>query len=161
MYLHPCRSPARADQDVQEGEQEELFIVTPTYSRQEQEAELTRLGQTLLLAGNITWIVVEDRQEVSTRTKNILAKFSSLNIVLMAGGTLTSLILISQHLHLQPRCLLSSGISPGPSRGESPVETPGSPGSSTTPAGEFSTSLTTITVTTSDSSMRWILSHAE
>ena len=86
MYLHPCRSLARMDQEVQEGEQEELFIVTPTYSRQEQEAELTRLGQTLLLAGNITWIVVEDRQEVSTRTKNILAKFSSLNIVLMAGG---------------------------------------------------------------------------
>ena len=73
------------DQEVQEGEQEELFIVTPTYSRQEQEAELTRLGQTLLLAGNVTWIVVEDRQEVSQRTKNILAKFSSLNIVLMAG----------------------------------------------------------------------------
>ena len=85
VYLHPCRSPARMDQEVQEGEQEELFIVTPTYSRQEQEAELTRLGQTLLLAGNVTWIVVEDRQEVSQRTKNILAKFSSLNIVLMAG----------------------------------------------------------------------------
>ena len=83
VYLHPCRSPVRGLQEVQELQEgdQELFIITPTYRRQEQEAELTRLGQTLLLAGKMTWIVVEDRQEVSERTRNILAKFSSLNIV--------------------------------------------------------------------------------
>ena len=51
VYLEPCIS---GDQMDPEGGETELFIITPTYTRQEQEAELTRLGQTLLLAGNIT-----------------------------------------------------------------------------------------------------------
>ena len=67
-------------------EEVEVFIITPTFTRHEQEAELTRLGQTLMLAGNLTWIVVEDSQTVSSKLKNILNKFSTLNIVLMAGG---------------------------------------------------------------------------
>ena len=68
-------------------EEVEVFIITPAFTRHEQEAELTRLGQTLMLAGNITWIVVEDSQAVSSKLKNILSKFSTLNIVLMAGGS--------------------------------------------------------------------------
>ena len=62
-----------------------MFVITPTYTRSEQEAELTRLGQTLMLAGNLTWIVVEDSQTVSSKLENILSKFNTLNIVLMAG----------------------------------------------------------------------------
>ena len=84
VYLHPCRT----GQQGGDGEEKELFIITPTYTRHEQEPDLTRLGQTLMLAGNITWIVVEDSHSLSQRLKNILAKFSSLNIVLTAGSNL-------------------------------------------------------------------------
>ena len=77
-----------------------LYIITPTYtrlgsqsndlclicfSRAEQEAELTRLGQTLLHVTQLTWIVVEDDRAVTERLKHILQKFPSLNIVLLAG----------------------------------------------------------------------------
>ena len=71
---------------MEEEEEVEVFVITPTFTRHEQEAELTRLGQTLMLAGNLTWLVVEDSSRVSSRLENILAKFNSLNIVLMAGG---------------------------------------------------------------------------
>ena len=84
VYLHPCRGGEGEEKE----KEKELFIITPTYTRHEQEPDLTRLGQTLMLAGNITWIVVEDSHSLSQRLKNILAKFSSLNIVLTAGSNL-------------------------------------------------------------------------
>ena len=37
-----------------------LYIVTPTYPRAEQLAELTRFAQTLMNVPNIVWIVSED-----------------------------------------------------------------------------------------------------
>ncbi|GJQ67002.1 GlcAT-P [Trypoxylus dichotomus] len=37
-----------------------LYIITPTYRRPEQLAELTRLSHTLMLVPNIYWLVVED-----------------------------------------------------------------------------------------------------
>ena len=62
----------------------ENFVLLAFY-RPEQEAELTRLGQTLLHVGRLTWIIVEDYTTVTDRLKHILQKFPSLNIVLMAG----------------------------------------------------------------------------
>ena len=62
------------------------FVILTLY-RAEQEAELTRLGQTLLHVGRLTWIIVEDYTTVTDRLKHILQKFPSLNIVLMAGST--------------------------------------------------------------------------
>ena len=85
VFLHPCSSSFVED-EVNDAEEVEVFVITPTFPRHEQEAELTRLGQTLMLAGNLTWIVVEDSQVVSSKLRNILNKFSTLNIVLMAGG---------------------------------------------------------------------------
>ena len=73
------------EDEVEEVEEVEVFVITPTFNRYEQEAELTRLGQTLMLAGKVTWIVVEDSETVSGKLENILSKFSTLNIVLMAG----------------------------------------------------------------------------
>ena len=80
-----------------------LYVVTPTYTRYtapaghtdllltlhlwrlEQEAELTRLAQTLMLVPRLTWIVVEDSKLVTARLKRILERFNTLNIVLTAG----------------------------------------------------------------------------
>ena len=40
-----------------------LYLITPTYPRFEQIAELTRLGQTLQHIQNLTWIVAEDAKQ--------------------------------------------------------------------------------------------------
>jgi len=37
-----------------------LYIITPTYRRPEQLAELTRLGYTLKHVVNLLWLVIED-----------------------------------------------------------------------------------------------------
>ena len=49
-----------------------IFIVTPTYARPVQKAELTRLSQTLMLVPNIHWIVVEDRANTSSLVSKLL-----------------------------------------------------------------------------------------
>lgn len=37
-----------------------IFVITPTYTRTTQKADLTALCQTLSLSGKIVWIVIED-----------------------------------------------------------------------------------------------------
>lgn len=37
-----------------------LYIITPTYRRPEQLAEITRLGYTLKHVPNVLWLVIED-----------------------------------------------------------------------------------------------------
>lgn len=37
-----------------------LYIITPTYRRPEQLAEITRLGYTLKHVPNLFWLVIED-----------------------------------------------------------------------------------------------------
>lgn len=54
-----------------------LYIVTPTYPRSEQVAELTRLGQTLKLVPDLLWLVVED---ATTRTKAVEKLLARLQI---------------------------------------------------------------------------------
>ena len=59
-------------------------MITPTYQRPEQEAELTRLGQTLaLVAGPLTWILALDAPSVTPRLKNIAAKFPMLGSIIL------------------------------------------------------------------------------
>ena len=53
-----------------------VFLITPTYSRREQIAELTRLGQTLKLAGNIHWILAEDSGHCSPLVSAILERLN-------------------------------------------------------------------------------------
>ena len=53
-----------------------IYLITPTYSRREQIAELTRLGQTLKLAGNIHWVVAEDSDHCSPLVSSILARLN-------------------------------------------------------------------------------------
>ena len=52
-----------------------LLLITPTYERAEQTAELTRLVQTLNhVRGDFQWIVVEDATECSDRVRNLVRR---------------------------------------------------------------------------------------
>ena len=58
-------------------DQPTIFFITPTYTRSEQIAELTRLGQTLLHVKNLHWVIAEDSQYCS---KMIFSLVERLNI---------------------------------------------------------------------------------
>ncbi|KAI8788129.1 galactosylgalactosylxylosylprotein 3-beta-glucuronosyltransferase 1, partial [Biomphalaria glabrata] len=49
-----------------------IYVITPTYARLEQKAELTRLSHTLLHVPNIHWIVIEDSPEKTVLVQNFL-----------------------------------------------------------------------------------------
>jgi len=51
-----------------------IYVVTPTYSRPAQKAELTRLCQTLLLVTNVHWVVVEDAKVETSLVTNLLKR---------------------------------------------------------------------------------------
>ncbi len=51
-----------------------IYIVTPTYRRPEQRAELTRLSQTLMHVENIYWLLIEDAKEKSIMVAELLNK---------------------------------------------------------------------------------------
>ncbi|KAI8788133.1 galactosylgalactosylxylosylprotein 3-beta-glucuronosyltransferase 1, partial [Biomphalaria glabrata] len=51
-----------------------IYVITPTYARLEQKAELTRFSHTLLHVPNIHWIVIEDSPEKTALVQNFLNK---------------------------------------------------------------------------------------
>lgn len=51
-----------------------IYFITPTYPRREQVAELTRLSQSLTLAGNVHWILAEDSPACSPLVGSILQR---------------------------------------------------------------------------------------
>ncbi|XP_003744238.1 galactosylgalactosylxylosylprotein 3-beta-glucuronosyltransferase I-like [Galendromus occidentalis] len=61
-----------------------IYVVTPTYARPQQKAELTRLSYALRLAGNIHWVLVEDSAKptemVSSLVKQSGIPFTLLNV---------------------------------------------------------------------------------
>lgn len=50
-----------------------IYIVTPTYARPVQKAELTRLSHTFMLVQNLHWIIIEDSQKRTKLVTNLLA----------------------------------------------------------------------------------------
>ncbi|XP_054169215.1 galactosylgalactosylxylosylprotein 3-beta-glucuronosyltransferase 3-like [Oppia nitens] len=66
-----------------------IYVITPTYDRLVQKAELIRLSNTLLLVDNIHWIVVEDSPFKTQRVTKFLEdiekyghlKYTHLNVV--------------------------------------------------------------------------------
>ncbi|XP_062588128.1 galactosylgalactosylxylosylprotein 3-beta-glucuronosyltransferase 3-like isoform X1 [Saccostrea cucullata] len=50
-----------------------IYLITPTYDRIEQKAELTRLYYTLLHVPNIHWILVEDSERKTDKVQHFLA----------------------------------------------------------------------------------------
>ena len=57
-----------------------IYVITPTYRRLVQLAELTQLAQTLSLVPSVHWIVVEDSQELSPDVIRLLQRFIGLSI---------------------------------------------------------------------------------
>lgn len=61
-----------------------IHVVTPTYSRPVQKAELTRLANTLLHVPNLHWILVEDNQRRTALVSRLLQdtglNFTHLNV---------------------------------------------------------------------------------
>lgn len=55
-----------------------LYVITPTYSRPVQKAELTRLSNTLLHVPNLHWLVVEDSARKTALVSRLLGN-SGLN----------------------------------------------------------------------------------
>lgn len=53
-----------------------IYIITPTYRRPEQLAEITRLGYTLKHVPNIFWLVVEDAVETTQLVTKLLQKLN-------------------------------------------------------------------------------------
>jgi hypothetical protein len=53
-----------------------LYIITPTYRRPEQLAELTRLGYTLKHIANLFWLVIEDAEEPTPQVTKLLQKIN-------------------------------------------------------------------------------------
>ena len=50
-----------------------IYVITPTYARPQQKAELTRLCHTFLLVPNIHWIIIEDAKSNTNLVHNLLA----------------------------------------------------------------------------------------
>ena len=63
-----------------------IYLITPTYARMEQKAELTRLSHTFLHVRNIHWIVVEDADSKSELVTNFLEN-SGLNYTHLFAAT--------------------------------------------------------------------------
>ncbi|KAE8749640.1 hypothetical protein FOCC_FOCC003627 [Frankliniella occidentalis] len=85
LQLHaPTAPPAScsqcADADVLPGRAaprrglHPLYVITPTYRRPEQLAELTRMAQTLLLVRNVQWLVIEDAKVPSKHVEQLLKR---------------------------------------------------------------------------------------
>ena len=55
-----------------------IYVITPTYSRPSQRAELTRVAQALSGVENVVWIVVEDSQDKTLRVTEFLSKVTEL-----------------------------------------------------------------------------------
>lgn len=49
-----------------------VFFITPTYTRNTQVKDLTILCQTLWLAGNVVWIVIEDSHNMTADVQRVL-----------------------------------------------------------------------------------------
>ncbi|KAL2079708.1 hypothetical protein ACEWY4_025452 [Coilia grayii] len=54
-------------------DQHTIYVITPTYARLVQKAELTRLSQTFLHVPQLHWIVVEDSEQPTALVRDLLA----------------------------------------------------------------------------------------
>lgn len=72
VYSASCVPSASGTAD---GAPNTIYVITPTYRRPEQIADLTRLAQTLMLVRDIHWLVVEDSHAKSPQLTALLQSF--------------------------------------------------------------------------------------
>lgn len=72
--LFPCRVPARRNDSLAT-----IYVITPTYYRHTQMAELLRLSYTLLLVPNVHWIIVEDANIKTGRVTNLISRLEEVH----------------------------------------------------------------------------------
>ena len=65
----PCTDRTRS---APAGQPRPIYVVTPTYSRATQLADLTRLANTLRLVPGVHWLVAEDRNVTSLSVTELL-----------------------------------------------------------------------------------------
>ncbi|GFO27431.1 galactosylgalactosylxylosylprotein 3-beta-glucuronosyltransferase [Plakobranchus ocellatus] len=62
-----------------------IYLITPTHSRAEQKADITRMSHTLKLVPNIHWIVIEDSEQKSDMVSRLLEQtglnYTHLNVL--------------------------------------------------------------------------------
>lgn len=62
-----------------------IYLITPTYTRLEQKAELTRFSHTIMLVRNVHWIVIEDSEQKSQLVTHFLQQtglnYTHLNVM--------------------------------------------------------------------------------
>ncbi|CAG2109648.1 unnamed protein product [Medioppia subpectinata] len=68
-----------------------IFVITPTYSRPTQMADMTRLSQTLSLVKNLFWIVSEDSQTRSQQVAELLNRTAIRSVHLLGPRPATHL----------------------------------------------------------------------
>ncbi|XP_054632757.1 galactosylgalactosylxylosylprotein 3-beta-glucuronosyltransferase 1-like isoform X2 [Dunckerocampus dactyliophorus] len=77
-----------------------IYVITPTYHRPMQKAELTRLTNTFLNVANLHWIVVEDSQTRTPLVSHLLResglKYTHLNVISPQDSNRQSIRGISQ-----------------------------------------------------------------
>lgn len=54
-----------------------IYVITPTYDRHVQKAELTRLSHTLMLVPNIHWIIVEDSDRATDSVSKLVRRLKN------------------------------------------------------------------------------------
>nr|XP_057924446.1 galactosylgalactosylxylosylprotein 3-beta-glucuronosyltransferase 3 [Doryrhamphus excisus]XP_057924447.1 galactosylgalactosylxylosylprotein 3-beta-glucuronosyltransferase 3 [Doryrhamphus excisus] len=78
--LHRLQEQMRKSGEIQQPQKDPksslptIFVITPTYARLVQKAELTRLSQTFLHVPQLHWIVVEDSNHKTPLVRDLLAK---------------------------------------------------------------------------------------
>lgn len=74
VYNAGCAAGGAAAQ-VSGGPGAVIYVITPTYRRPEQVADLTRLAQTLMLVSDVHWLVIEDSHVKSPQISALLRSF--------------------------------------------------------------------------------------
>ncbi|XP_061565440.1 galactosylgalactosylxylosylprotein 3-beta-glucuronosyltransferase 3 [Cololabis saira] len=77
-HIKKIEETKKSKKEPSKSSQPTVFVITPTYARLVQKAELTRLSQTFLHVPHLHWIVVEDSPRKTTLVTNLLMK-SGLN----------------------------------------------------------------------------------
>uniref|UniRef100_A0A8C4Q896 Galactosylgalactosylxylosylprotein 3-beta-glucuronosyltransferase n=1 Tax=Eptatretus burgeri TaxID=7764 RepID=A0A8C4Q896_EPTBU len=89
-----------------------IYVVTPTYARLVQKAELTRLGQTLLLIPNLHWVLVEDAAQRTSLVTTLLASLGLKNTHLNASTPVAYRPKVSLNENIEQQHHQQHGVEP-------------------------------------------------